>query len=314
MTRFWHLIVLAISFGLGGCIENKSDASPNPSDQSAELERLKAEAEILRLKAEIESLRTQGKVPQGSSIAVQEIESPKPPPPDLSTPEKTLEAYFAAKIWQDRLPCVMDNSSSTVDRMERTYQNFNSSGPAIWKIISIPEGNVPVGKEIVARVEVGSDADSITSYYIIKTNEGFKIDWIKTMDASEAIAKIRAERETIASFALKDAVMEIQVLKVFQSGPWTNMDVQFTNKSNAFLGYWGATWLLYDKEGKYLGKELDNRTNVKPNESWVGSVSFRETNATDVHSWKRDGTSITVENQSGESINATKYFTINEVK
>lgn len=104
---------------------------------------------------------------------------------NFGNPQDLIEHYLLCNSWQDRLEYVLD-SSNVKPLMEKYYEKTDFSEPMQIKNIKVVPNNIkaPLPDSIIAmsatmvyKNALGTEVHNETTYYVIKTKNGFKIDW-----------------------------------------------------------------------------------------------------------------------------------------
>jgi hypothetical protein len=224
-------------------------------------------------------------------------------PESALSPEDVARRYFDADIWQDRLPFVA-YPDRVKNQMRDHYGDVNFGNSPRYTIHRAQEqGN---GKWHIPLSANGVDQGH---QVIIKTKDGYKVDWEASISAAQARAK-DAQRTYIAKWGLEKAKLEVKVLKVYQFASYAKLDIEVRNRSDAFIDFWGLDGVIYGSSGEYLGKAITNGKNLLAGDTALGSISFGDTNVSTVKSWKFKLSRINVSNESGEIVDATRNFSI----
>ncbi|MFA5162348.1 MAG: hypothetical protein WC421_08890 [Elusimicrobiales bacterium] len=100
------------------------------------------------------------------------------------SPEEVLKKYLAAKTWEERLPLV--RNPNKVKSLMKEHYGENYKGPAKYIEMSNPEEIIENAKDNVYASRVvfergknvfGGTVEDAINYLIIKTPDGYKIDW-----------------------------------------------------------------------------------------------------------------------------------------
>jgi hypothetical protein len=233
-----------------------------------------------------------------------------------TNPEDVLKAYFSAPTWEERLPWVL-NPESVRTQMAARYRNSN----LLTVIKKIQPGTIyplektsfAVGERVILKINVsqGYPYHEYLRYVLEKTDEGFKVDWLESMklDGEDD------ERANQKELQLVDPLLEVQVLKVYQSSPsHTNLDIKVVNKSNKFISFWKVEADLHDAGGNYLGHDSTNGSNLRPGQSVTGKIIYSDIRAANVNSWKLSLGDVNVDLGGGRKREATKYYTLKEIR
>ena len=134
------------------------------------------------------------------------------------------------------------------------------------------------------------------------------------VSGSDESQKQKSQESVARRWGLNQAEFEIQVLKVEQSGSFTQMSVQVKNRSDAFLAFWSVSIAIYDKTNTFLGTSLAVGTNLKPHAAVVDKVNFNNVSAKDISTWKLRLDRITATKDLETLYDADKFFTLIEAK
>jgi hypothetical protein len=167
------------------------------------------------------------------------------------------------------------------------------------------------GTHLVTVDMTGLDQDPVWQYITVKEGDGFKVDWV----ASNELGKRRQREKLVKDWGLADASLEVKVLKTVQSGDWTKMTIQVTNRSAAFLSYWSVSAAVYDATGTFLANQETNDANLRPQASALDDILLQNVNAANIASWKLSLGRITAKRDTGDQLlDAEQFFTLQEVK
>ncbi len=229
----------------------------------------------------------------------------------FTSPEEVIKAYIGAKRWEDRLPCVL-NPKAVRQLMAARYKNWDVA----TAVNEFRPGAVTVkpnaGDKVIVDVDVRESLPyhQKLRYSVVKSGVGYKVDWLDSLELGEE-DNLRAE---VNEFGLTTPVLEIQVVKRYQSGTYAKYDLRVVNRSNRMVGYWGVEASVYDGDGKYLGKAMTNGTNLKAGDEAIDDIAFVDVSYTAIASWKPRIDSVRIEFNTGRSADATKHFSLNELK
>jgi len=114
---------------------------------------------------------------------------------------------------------------------------------------------------------------------------------------------------------IKNPVIEVRCLKVWQFAPgFTELTVRITNKSDKFISYWNINADIFDSKGEYLGHSFTNGENLRPGQSIIGGILFRNVRAFEVASWELYIERLRIDLGRGNTFDATRYFKLKEIK
>jgi hypothetical protein len=231
------------------------------------------------------------------------------------SPEAVIRRYFDAKMWQDRLPFV-----AYPDRVEPLMREKYVSSWAV-RTYSIDRAQEQGGgKWHVPFIEDPTGRGGRGAMVVIKTKDGNKVDWVASQKLCKDIyeealrqadvAAKDAQRRFIAQWGLENAKLEVKVLKVYQSAGSTKFDLEVRNRSGAFIDFWGLDGVFYGSGDKYLGKSITNGQNLRPGDTVFDEIYCSDTNVSMIKSWKFKISRIRLSNDSGQSVDATRNFSI----
>ena len=244
-------------------------------------------------------------------------EQPKTNQPGMfMTPEDVVKAYLAAATWEERLLCVV-NPDSVRPQMAAKYKTVDlaKTHDVLRPCTIYPVERQPtaVGERVIVKVNVsqGLPHHEYLRCVVVRTEEGFKVDWLETITLGDG----DNERAAQNKLQLVEPVLAVEVLKVHQSSSaHTRVDIRVVNNSNKFISFWNVGADLHDADAKYLGHDNTNGSNLRPGQSVTGSIIFRDIQAADVSSWKLSLESVTIDLGGGNRQDVTKYFTLKEVR
>lgn len=113
---------------------------------------------------------------------------------------------------------------------------------------------------------------------------------------------------------IKNPVIEIKILKIYDYGSAAYIDFQITNKSDKFISYWKIEADIFNANGEYLGHSFANGENLRPGQSVVDHFICENTRAFEIASWRLYIGRITIDLSGGKEFDAIKYFILKEIK
>ncbi len=170
----------------------------------------------------------------------------------FTTPEDVVKTYLAAATWEERLPCIL-NPDSVRSQMAARYKNIDLAKThdefRPGTIYPVEKRSTVVGERVIVKVNVsqGLPHHEYLRYVVVLTEEGFKVDWRESIKLGDE----DNERAIRNKLQLVNSVLEVQVLKVYQSSSsHTSLDIKVTNKSNKFISFWNVGADLHDRSAK----------------------------------------------------------------
>jgi len=135
---------------------------------------------------------------------------------------------------------------------------------------------------------------------------------IKELDSAlkEGVIVIEKDGHQIE---IQNPILEIQLLKVHQDSDDCTIDFRLTNKSNKFIDFWKIDADIFDANQEYLGHEMTCGENFRPGQSITGSINYFDIQIK-FASWQPSISRVSVDLGKGESIDATRYYDLNEIK
>lgn|GEM_PF-2788261 len=234
----------------------------------------------------------------------------------FTTPEEVLTAYLRAENWEDRLPCVF-NPELVRSQMATRYQSVNLVATKEefkpGNIYAVDKRSPLVGERVTVRVDVheGLPHFGYVSYVVVRTNDGYKVDWRESMKLGTEDRERAARNE----LQLGEAVLEVQVLKVYQSSSsHTNIDIRVNNISKRFVSFWSIGADLYDAAGNYLGHAYTNGSNLRAGHAATSPIIYSDVRALEVGSWKLELEKATIDLGGGNRRDVTQYYTLRELR
>jgi hypothetical protein len=228
----------------------------------------------------------------------------------FTTPEDVVKAYLAASTWEERLPCLV-NPDSFRPHMAARYKNIDLAKThdqfQPGTIYPVERRPTAVGERVIVKVNVseGLPHHEYLRYVVVQTEGGFKIDWRESIKLGDE----DNERAIRNELQLVDPVLEVQVLKVYQSSSrHTSLDIKVVNKSNKFISFWNVGADLHDAGEEYLGHADTNGSNLRPGQSVTGRIIYSDIRAADVSSWKLSLEKVMIDLGGGNRRDVTKYF------
>lgn len=91
----------------------------------------------------------------------------------VGSPDAAVRAYLSAQHWRERLPLVLERSE--VEPLMMAHYRRWRGGPTDFELLGNPVTREVQGRKVTkVKVRVAND---IFSYYVVKTSDGYKIDW-----------------------------------------------------------------------------------------------------------------------------------------
>ena len=230
----------------------------------------------------------------------------------LSIPDATVKGYLAAGTWEERLPYVL-NADRVRQEMAKLYRNtpsFKAEDFLPGTITAVENRNAPVGGQCTVTVDVSTSSPNFPrwTYNLVRTPEGFKIDW----EASQEQRKKEQNEALQAKLRELNPFIDIEVLRCKQSNSRTEIEFRLTNKSTALFSYVAVTLSIHNDKDEYLGNDYTNATNVRAGQSIVKSISFDNVKVGEVALWKMGIKDVIIDRGDGERTEATSVFTLKE--
>lgn len=231
--------------------------------------------------------------------------------PSLSTPEAAVKGYLAARTWEERLPYVL-NADRVRPEMAKVYKNtqFKAENFLPGTIVAVENRNAPVGGKCTVTVDVSTASPNVPrwTYLLVRTPDGFKVDW----EASQEQSKKEQNEALETKLRELNPVIDIEVLRCKQSNSRCEIEFRLTNRSMALFTYVAVTMSIHNAKGEYLGNNFTNATNVRAGQSIVKSISFDNVKVGEVASWKMGIEDVTIDRGDGQRKVATTVFKLNE--
>lgn len=246
-------------------------------------------------------------------------QAPKPTPdtpkdiPDrtFANPEEVVKAYINAKRWEDRLPCVLD-PKSVRQVMAARYKNVDLTTAKNEFLPGKLTVHAEAGGKLVVEVDVRESLPyhQRLRYSVVKSGPGYKVSWLESLTLGDE----DNQRAEVNQLGLTNPVLEVQIVKKHQEYSYATFDIRVANRSNKLLLYWSIEASICDSDGAYLGKVMTNGSNLKSGGEVFAEISFKDVKTYDIASWKPQIGAVSIEVSSGVRAEATKHFTLKELK
>ncbi len=310
------LIVLGCS-GSGDLEKAKQDAKA----AMAEVEKLRAEFELAKLKAEKELAEAKAKQAEAEAkaaaseadadtskaalgfIGMRDLPAVSQPDPKW-TPQELLAAYFNASSWSHREPLVKDYER--VEPLIKSHYRSTLLKPMAFEVLQLTPESTDVGSTLTATIKL---ATGKSDYVIIRTKEGYRIDW-EANSKKWLAAKDARFRE---AHGLVDATIEAKLVKKEESAGSTRLTFEFTNRSNAHLSSATITVTAFGANGQYLQKSSCHLNDLPPRESTFESITLIDVAPSDLRTWKLNVSLVSIRTSSGDTEYVGKYFELKEI-
>lgn len=177
-------------------------------------------------------------------------------------------------------------------------------------VVSIDNGNASIGVKCTLVVDVSTSSPDHPrwTYLLVRTPEGFKVDW----EASQAQSKKEYEAIVQAKMRELNPVVEIEVLRWYESGSYACAEFRLTNKSKALFPFVAVEMEIHNAKGDYLGNDDTNETNVRTGQSVVKEFNFNNVKVGEVASWKLTLKDVRIDQGGGRKADATEFFSLKE--
>ena len=251
-------------------------------------------------------------VPKPSDPPTKEIIQPKT---ELSSPEAVVKAYLAATVWEKRLPFVV-NADEVRPQMAKQYRDIKSFDPG-WcqpgTIVSVVDRDILVGEKCIVSIDVSASYPKtpVFKYAVLRTEHGFKVDWLATVAIGEQERKKDAFQAGVKKL---NPIVGVEVLSWKQESPYSKVEFQLSNNSTELISYVGLTMDIYNAKGEFLGSELDNETNLRAGQSVVMHMNFKNVKVDEVASWKLGVKGVSIKWQDVGVTDCTELFELKESK